>query len=289
MALKQHQPPMTVAQQIENLKALNLVIPDEKYAELTLNSISYFRLIKAYGLGLKAKNASFDGKTTFDDIVALYNFNEKLRQMLFIYIEHIEVTLRCRITNYFSCAYGVLGYEDSSNFVDSQHHADLMQEIQEEISRNSRAPFVKNFRTNYSGGKLPFYALVELFSFGTLSKFYKNMKPADKKAVAQLYGIGYTYLESWFEHFAYVRNICAHYGRLYNVNLSKTPALYKQYTHQGISNLRIIGTLVCMKHLFCDSEWDKFLTALKALITEYPQVKIEWMGFPSDWESILSK
>ncbi len=28
------------------------------------------------------------------------------------------------------------------------------------------------------------YALVELFSFGTLSKFFKNMKNEDKKAVA---------------------------------------------------------------------------------------------------------
>lgn len=29
------------------------------------------------------------------------------------------------------------------------------------------------------------YALVELFSFGTLYKFYKNMKPADKKGKRQ--------------------------------------------------------------------------------------------------------
>ena len=34
------------------------------------------------------------------------------------------------------------------------------------------------------------YALVELFSFGTLSKFFKNMKNEDKKAVASIYGIG---------------------------------------------------------------------------------------------------
>ena len=53
------------------------------------------------------------------------------------------------------------------------------------------------------------------------------MKHEDKKAVAQIYGVKYTYLESWIEHIAFVRNICAHYGRLYNVNLSKTPALYK--------------------------------------------------------------
>lgn len=49
------------------------------------------------------------------------------------------------------------------------------------------------------------------------------MKNADKKAVATTFGIGYTYFESWIESIAYVRNICAHYGRLYNAKLSKTP------------------------------------------------------------------
>ena len=33
------------------------------------------------------------------------------------------------------------------------------------------------------------YALVELFSFGTLSKFYKNMRNPDKKAIAGTYGV----------------------------------------------------------------------------------------------------
>ena len=65
----------------------------------------------------------------------------------------------------------------------------------EKIDRNSKAPFVRNFRENYEGGQLPIYALVEVFSFGTLSKFFKNMKNPDKKAVAKSFGIGYTYLE----------------------------------------------------------------------------------------------
>ena len=77
MDLKQHQPPLSVEQQIDNLKELNLIIPDEEYAKSLLNSISYFRLIKAYGLGLKSYNSTFDGKTSFNDIVSLYTFNEK--------------------------------------------------------------------------------------------------------------------------------------------------------------------------------------------------------------------
>ena len=179
---------------------------------------------------MKKKNANFDGSVSFEQIVELYLFNANFRQLLFTMIERIEINLRCRVANHFSHTYGVLGYEEPSNFNDPDYHKEFLDDIDDEIDRNSKAPFVKNFRNNYADGKIPFYALVELFSFGTLSKFYKNMKPQDKKAVAQLFGIGYTYLESWVEHIAFVRNICAHYGRLYNVNLAKTPKLYKQYT-----------------------------------------------------------
>ena len=61
MELKEHQPSMSVDEQLENLKAIGLKIDDEDYARQILNDISYFRLIKAYGLGLKRKNTDFDG------------------------------------------------------------------------------------------------------------------------------------------------------------------------------------------------------------------------------------
>ena len=80
---------------------------------------------------------------------------------------------------------------------------------------------------------MPIYALVEVFSFGTLSKFYKNMKNGDKKIVAKSFGVGYTYLESWLESIVYVRNICAHYGRLYNAKLAKTPYYIKNIQRLG--------------------------------------------------------
>lgn len=203
-------------------------------------------------------------------------------------IERIEVNLRCRIANHFSHTYGVLGYEEPINFSDPDYHKEFMDDIDEEIARNSKAPFVKNFQNNYADGKIPFYTLVELFSFGTLSKFYKNMKPQDKKAVAKLYGIVYTYLESWVEHIAFVRNICAHYGRLYNVNLAKTPKLYKQYTEQGISSIRVFATLLCIKHLIPnDRHWTEFVDTIDLLFEKYPHVDKKLMGFPDDWADVL--
>lgn len=183
MELKEHQPSLTVDEQIANLKDIGLIIDNEDYARQILNDISYFRLIKAYGLGLKAKNSDFDGNVTFEQIVELYLFNASFRQHLFMMIERIEVNLRCRITNHFCNTYGVFGYEKPSNFSDAIYHKEFLDDVENEIARNSKVPFVKNYKNNYIGGKIPFYALVELFSFGTLSKFYKNMKPQDKKAV----------------------------------------------------------------------------------------------------------
>lgn len=162
--------------------------------------------------------------------------------------------------NYFAKKYGVLGYLDSKNFVDEKYHTEFLRDIKEEIRRNSKAPFVRNFRENYEGGNLPIYALVEVFSFGTLSKFYKNMHNQDKKVIAKTFGVGYTYMESWLESISYVRNICAHYGRLYNAKLSKTPMLYKEYTREGIGNNRIYGVLLCMKHILKqDIDWNQFV------------------------------
>lgn len=53
MNLQKQQAPMTVEQQINNLKALNLTIENESYARQFLNDVSYFRFVKAYSLGLK--------------------------------------------------------------------------------------------------------------------------------------------------------------------------------------------------------------------------------------------
>lgn len=289
MAGKEHQAPLSVEDQVQNLIDLGLTIEDESYARSFLNDVSYFRLIKAYSLGLKPKNGKYNEGVTFSQIVQLYKFNCNFRQLLFAIIERIEVNLRCRLANHFSSKYGVLGYEYPANFTDAGYHAEFLDDINQEVGRNSKSPFVRNFRTNYKDGKIPMYALVELFSFGTLSKFFKNMKNEDKKAIASTYGIGYTYFESWIESIAYVRNLCAHYGRLYNAKLSKTPMLYKQYTEAGIGNIRIFGVLTCIFHLIPhDEHWEKFVDQLEALIQKYPAVNISTMGFPENWKDYLS-
>lgn len=288
--LKKHQPPMTIDEQIENLKSIGLIVDDEEYAKKILNDISYFRLIKAYSLNLKHKNGRYNEKVTFEQIVELYLFNANFRQLIFPEIEKVEINVRCRISNYFAEKYGVLGYLEADKFVNPEYHKAFLEDITEEIRRNSKAPFVKNFRENYEGGNLPIYALVEVFSFGTLSKFYKNMNNQDKKVVAKSFGVGYTYFESWLESISYVRNICAHYGRLYNAKLSKTPILYKEYSQAGIGNNRIFGVLLCLKHLLKnDIHWELFVDKIQLLFEKYESVDLNTMGFPENWKELFQQ
>mgnify|MGYP002557742441 FL=1 len=286
--LKKHQPPMTIDEQVENLKNIGLIVDDEEYVKKILNDISYFRLIKAYSLNLKSKNGCYNKQTTFKEIVDLYLFNSNFRQLIFPEIEKVEINVRCRLANFYAEQYGVLGYLQAENFSNENYHAQFLEDIKEEVRRNSKAPFMRNFKENYEGGNLPIYALVEVFSFGTLSKFYKNMLNKDKKAIAKTFGVGYTYFESWLESISYVRNICAHYGRIYNAKLSKTPILYKEYTQVGIGNNRIYGVLLCLKYLLKDDDhWNLFVDKIELLFDKYPCVQISTMGFPENWKVLL--
>ena len=52
-------PEISVNEQIENLLSLGLIVDDMDYAHSILDDISYFRLIKAYSMGLKTKNGNY--------------------------------------------------------------------------------------------------------------------------------------------------------------------------------------------------------------------------------------
>ena len=156
------------------------------------------------------------------------------------------------------------------------------------INRNDKSPYIVNFKNNYKESKIPFYAAIELFSFGMLSRFYSNLKNEDKKIIAKTgFNVGYTYFESWIQSIAFVRNICAHYGRLYNFKLIKPPNLYKEYS--GIDNYRVFAVILCLKTLIDDKMlWQTFVDELNSLVELYSSsINLNYIGFVDDWYELL--
>lgn len=141
---KSHQAPIDVNEQIENLISLDLQIEDKDYAKSVLNRVSYYRIVKAYSITLKENGKYIDG-TTFENIVDLYLFDMELRHILFSLIEHVEVYLRAVITNYFSLKYGNFGYKDLSNYKKKNFQVSAIKELEREIKRNKKSPFIHNF------------------------------------------------------------------------------------------------------------------------------------------------
>ncbi len=285
--MKKYQEAISVDEQVNNLVELGLTIDDENYAKQVLQRVSYYRLIKAYSITLKKDGRYMEG-VTFDDIIDLYTFDQELRQLLFSLIENVEVSLRAVITNYFSMKYGNFGYEELSNFgKNMQTHEYVLDKIKKETQRDKSAPFIKNFTDNYEGGKIPFYAVIEVTSFGTLSKMYKNMKSEDKSAIAKAYNVDYHYFESWIENFAYTRNICAHFRRLYGVRITKPPKLYKQYRTHGILNTSIFATILNLKIITEEEQYKEFYFKLISLIDRHRKVDLNQLGFAKNWDELL--
>lgn len=223
----------------------------------------------------------------FEDIVSLYQFDSEFRHLMFIMIEHIEVYLRAIITNYFSLKYGNFAYKDISNFAKQNEQEKLLKELKKEANRNRRSPFIKNFKDNYERGEIPLYAIIEIISFGTLSKMYKNMKNDDKREIAKIFNADYHYFESWIENFAYIGNICAHYGRFYGAKLTKSPKLYREYLKQNISNNTIFATILNLKIVSDKDLYNDFYKKLIELIKRYNSIDLKHLGFTEKWRELL--
>lgn len=280
---KIYQEPISIENQVKNLIDLGLLVEDKSYAKKILGRISYYRLIKAYSITLK-KDGRYISGISFEDIVSLYKFDRELRQLIFEIIEHIEVSLRAVITNYFSLKYGNFGYKDLSNVGKYKNrYKEALNDLERETKRNRRSPFIKNFKDNYEGGEIPLYAVIEVASFGTLSKMYKNMKNEDKSKIAKVFHTDYHYFESWIENFAYIRNIC----RLYGAKLTKSPKLYKEYLKKNISNNTIFATLVNLKIVSEEENYKKFYHDLTELIARYENIELRHVGFIENWKELL--
>lgn len=277
--------PTTYEEQIIILKERKLIIPDEQSAINILQEINYYRL-SAYFLSLKS-GKNFKENVTFNQIHGLYKFDMKLRNLLLELLETIEIKFRTHIAYLIAHKYGSLGYLQSENFNNERLHSEFMIEMRKGLNRKNEL-FIKHHHEKY-GGKIPIWVAMEVSSFGLLSKLYANMKSVDKKLIAKYYNVPYVFIENWLSVLSYIRNVCAHFARLYNKNLPRRVRLDKEDLLKLNDNNKLLAAIFIMKKLFKSSpEWTTFVTELEALIDEYKDIiEVERIGFQEDWECLL--
>lgn len=284
----QVQAPKTYTQQIQKLKKKDIIINDDSIAEKLLQSVNYYRL-KGYLLPFVIKGQKKCFKPIeIERLQAIYEFDSDMRNLIANAVEDIEIYLRSAFSYYHAHKYGSEGYMDACNYNSKHNHANFQKRVSQCISENSRSLVVQHHNQKYNG-KFPMWVVIEFFSIGMISYFYKDMHNQDKSAIAKnLYGVNYQTLESWLRCLTDLRNRCAHYSRLYYWIFPALPKMPQGEKY--IPTRRLFAQLYVLKMLYPDHDkWNQeFLKPLIKLMNKYkPHISKNHIDFPYRWKSML--
>lgn len=271
-------------EQVAKLKE-RFVVNDEETCIEKLKQIRYYRL-SAYELPFKRKDGTYFENIPIERIFKIYEFDSRLRALLFHIIEDVEIRFRSLLSYFHSERYGSLGYLDPRNF-SNKHNMDLFCKRLDDIIENNNSSLIISWHNKHYAGAFPLWVIIEFFSFGMLSLFYADMPTADQKIIGKEVGVNYKVLESWLRGLTDLRNICAHYSRIYYRQFSSTPA--RELSDTSPETDKVFSFFIVLKRLYPNTDnWKSICTELQSLINEYtPDISLKHIGFPEDWEKYL--
>jgi abortive infection bacteriophage resistance protein len=137
---------------------------------------------------------------------------------------------------------------------------------------------------------------LEQTSFGALSKLYGNLKNTigSKDVIAKEFGaVNHTYLPSWLQSIAQIRNYCAHHSRLWNRNLPGTVKLLPKPPMPWIENVpkqhefqKLYIHLCLMKYLLnIVAPGNRMTEKIVHLFEKYPNVDPNALGMKESWQN----
>lgn len=276
--------------QVQLLEDKGITISDREKCMAFLNCVNYYRF-SAYYLPFRDTDTQKLLCTVgFERIQKIYEFDQELRALIFSVIERIEVHLRTQLAYFHAHKYGAEGYRSAGCYNSKHDHAAFSHHLTGCISENSKTLVVQHHMNKYDG-HFPIWVIIEFFSMGMLSHFYRGFTTQDKKKVAKnLYGTNYKNLESWFRCLTDLRNRCAHYSRLYYWVFPAIPKIPEEENHKATR--RLFSQLYMLKLMYPDkNSWNEdFLKPLEKLIKKYkPYISLKHLDFPYRWKSILKQ
>jgi len=286
---------LSVPDQVKKLERRGLTVTDRSGAESFLRHVNYY-CFTGYCLAFERSRDVFHAGVTFEHIQAAYDFDVTLRDLFNEALELIEIDLCTSVAHSFGGKYGAFGHLSPSNFhQDFDHnttHAKWLDKLHEETKRSNEL-FIKHFRKQYCDyPNLPIWTVTEVMSFGGLSRMIAALHKCDRDDIAREYGVPARVLASMTHHFAYVRNLCAHHGRLWDRIWAIKSDLPNHQDWQSVSNKRLFSTLLLMRKTMnrislankFSEEWRDRLTTLLTAPPKVPDPNAS-MGLTSNWKS----
>ena len=148
-----------------------------------LSRIGYYRL-SAYWFPFKVIDNNgykvFRRGTTFERILMTYEFDRRLRLLMFEAVSRIEIFLRCRIAHLASEEVGAFGYPEAAK-----------SRLKREYSSAKKSEqYIKHFASKYGDmhDLPPYWMMVECATMGTIELLFSKVSPKVRVAIASEFG-----------------------------------------------------------------------------------------------------
>ena len=289
----------------------NLLIQDHEYAQVMLQQIGYFSLIGGYKTPFKnLTTKKFQDGIRFEDIVALYCFDEDLRELFLKYILKIERHIRSLLSYHFTEKHGEHQgkYLDPANYSSNPRCAAgisrLVATLGNLANHNSDYPYINHQRQVY--GNVPLWVLFNGVTFGSLSKFYSFTTSDIQSKVAKNFDkVNRKELEQYLSVITKYRNVCAHGERLFSyqtrndipdTDLHKKLGIQKRGNQYVCGKRDLFAMVIALRYLLPNEDFKCFKASLMQLIQNYlnasgamTEDKLNrYMGFPENWRKITA-
>ncbi len=303
-------PFLTYEEQLQNLQQNKLLIVNNPaYAISKLQEIRYFALIDGYkDLFYNPMTRQYLPHTTFEDIVYLYNFDEKLRLLVFQYLNHFEQKIRSYVSYYFCDTYSSAqsDYLNPANYNTTPKNQDgiskLIKILNKEANYNNTHPYIVYQRKTHNN--VPLRVLVNTLTFGQISKMYSFLpNNIQAKISLQFHSVNEKELLQYLKVLTDFRNVCAHNERLFsfrcraaipNTILHKKMDLSKIGSYYRSGKNDMFALVIAFRYLLNKEDFLQFKKGLCKLLISFSKCTpsgckeklLDAMGFPNNWFSI---
>lgn len=304
-------PFLTYEQQIQKLKDKNLTISNEKAAKDKLRRHSYFALVTGYkNLFKNPTTKDYRDGTTFEDIVALYEFDAQLRELTLRNLLHIERHIRSALSYAFCQKYG----DHQSAYLNSAHYNPYPKNsagIRKLIEKHLKPPLVRRTDHLYiehykqQHHNVPLWVLINALTFGTVSKMYQYSTFDIQTSVSKEFeGINEGQLQKILQVLTDFRNVCAHNERLLsyrcaqheipNLLLHEKLNIPMRGTQYLYGKRDLFAVVLVFRYLLPSEEFLQYKRGIGRLIDQVVEKNkqiseaelLDRMGFPPNWKNI---
>jgi len=214
----------TVERQIEILRERGMVISEPEHVKKALLSVGYYRM-GFYWFPFeieepkKKRTHKFRKDTTWEKVEALYDFDNRFRNLLSYYLHIIETDIRTYITYTASNLY----HDDPLWFVNPSYVGpDFITKFPDIYDNVKKNEVIKHHHGKYPKDMYaPAWKTLEFLMFGEVQHLYDDILDSSlRQKIYERYHIeSEDIFKSYIDTLRMVRNVCAHSHILYDKKL----------------------------------------------------------------------